>query len=109
MLSHEEFRKKLLAEPQVRAAHEAQAEEFALFEQLYEARKRAGLTLEQVAEKMGTKPSAVSRLGTSKHSPSISTLKKYAEAVGHRLEVKLVPEKSVEQGSPAPRSKRKAI
>ncbi|MBM3267654.1 MAG: helix-turn-helix transcriptional regulator [Candidatus Sericytochromatia bacterium] len=109
MLSHEEFRKRLLADPEVQEAYDAQAEGFTLFEQLFEARKRAGLTLEQVAEKMGTKPSAVSRLGSSKHSPSISTLKKYAKAVGHRLEVKLVPEKSEGNESSAPRTKKNAM
>jgi transcriptional regulator with XRE-family HTH domain len=48
----------------------------------------------EVAERMGTKPPAVARLESSlisgKHSPSIATLKKYAKAVGCRLEIKLV-------------------
>ncbi|RTZ71309.1 MAG: hypothetical protein DSZ00_10840 [Gammaproteobacteria bacterium] len=43
---------------------------------------------------MGTQAPAVTRLESSltsgKHSPSISTLKKYAEALGCRLEIKLV-------------------
>jgi transcriptional regulator with XRE-family HTH domain len=42
---------------------------------------------------MGTTKSAVSRLEAGgKHSPSLTTLKKYAQAVGCRLEIKLVPE-----------------
>jgi len=47
-----------------------------------------------LAERMGTKPPAVTRLESSlssgKHSPSLATLRKYAEAVGCRLEVRLV-------------------
>jgi transcriptional regulator with XRE-family HTH domain len=61
---------------------------------LLRARKEAGLTQAEVAERMGTKTSAVARLeaggGSQKHSPSIATLEKYAEAVGHRLEIRLV-------------------
>jgi transcriptional regulator with XRE-family HTH domain len=42
---------------------------------------------------MGTTKSAVSRLEAGgKHAPSLTTLKKYAHAVGCRLEIKLVPE-----------------
>lgn len=107
--SHEEFFKKSMADPGVKAAYDALDGEFTLFEEMLEARKRAGLTLEQVAEKMGTTPSVVSRLSTSKHSPSISTLKKYAKAVGHRLEVKLIPEKPLSRGSSSQKSKKKAI
>ncbi|MGZ8160325.1 MAG: helix-turn-helix transcriptional regulator [Methylobacter sp.] len=58
------------------------------------ARREAGLTQAQVAERMGTKASAVARLESAlvsgKHSPSIDTLRKYAAAVGKRLEVRLV-------------------
>jgi transcriptional regulator with XRE-family HTH domain len=47
-----------------------------------------------VAKKMGTKAPAVTRLETSlsesRHSPTIATLKKYATAVGCKLEVRLV-------------------
>ena len=56
------------------------------------ARSKFGLTQEAVAELMGTTKSAVSRLeAAGKHAPSLTTLKKYARAVGCRLEIKLVP------------------
>ena len=58
------------------------------------ARKEAGLTQAEVAEIMATQPSVVTRLeaggGRRKHSPSLATLQKYAEAVGCRLEIKMV-------------------
>jgi len=41
---------------------------------------------------MGTTKSAVSRLeATGKHTPFLTTHKKYAQAVGCQLEIKLVP------------------
>jgi transcriptional regulator with XRE-family HTH domain len=65
-----------------------------LFDELLRARKAAGLTQAEIAELMGTKTPAVARLesggGSNKHSPSIATLRKYAEAVGCELEIRLV-------------------
>jgi DNA-binding XRE family transcriptional regulator len=93
MKTHKELVKKMLTNPAVRKAYDAQAEEFALLDELLKARRRAGLTQRDVAELMGTKPPAVARLeaggGSKRHSPSIATLRKYAEAVGCRLEVRL--------------------
>ncbi len=69
-------------------------EEYAALSALLNARKAAGLTQEALANKMGTTKSAVSRLESSlrseKHSPSFSTLKKYANACGKKLVVQLV-------------------
>jgi transcriptional regulator with XRE-family HTH domain len=82
-------------DPAFRKAYDALEEEFALFDELLKARSRAGLTQAEVAERMATKTPAVARLeaggGSKKHSPSLATLRKYAAAVGCRLDVKLVP------------------
>ena len=68
--------------------------EYQVADQLIKSRARAGLTQDAVAAIMGTTKSAVSRLEAGgKHAPSLSTLKRYADAVGCRLEVRLVPEK----------------
>jgi DNA-binding XRE family transcriptional regulator len=93
MKTHKELVKKMLKNPAVKKAYDAQADDFVLLDELLEARRRAGLTQAQVAERMGTKTPAVARLesggGSKRHSPSIATLRKYADAVGCRLEVKL--------------------
>jgi len=82
--------------PGVRAAAEAQEEEFVALDAMLQARQRAGLTQEQVAQRMGVKQSALARvessLGSRKHAPSLATLRKYANAVGFRLEIKMVPQ-----------------
>lgn len=93
MLTHEELVERMLQEPAVKAEYEAQAEEFALVDELLRARQRAGLTQAEVAARMGTKTPAVARLeaggGSQRHSPSVATLRRYAEAVGCRLEIRL--------------------
>lgn len=89
-------------EPGFRAAYDELAMEFTLLRELLLARQKAGLTQAQVAERMGTKPPAVTRLETAlsdqRHSPTIATLKKYAQAVGCKLEVHLVPTKRAKAG-----------
>jgi transcriptional regulator with XRE-family HTH domain len=93
-MSHSELREKALKKKGVKAAYDAMEPEFTLLRELLQARQKAGLSQAEIAEKMGTKAPAVTRLESSltsgKHSPSISTLKKYAEAVGCHLEIKLV-------------------
>jgi DNA-binding XRE family transcriptional regulator len=98
MLTNEEMVRKMLSEPAVKAEYDAQAEEFALLDELLRARRHAGLTQADVAERMGTKTPAVARLeaggGSKRHSPSLATLRKYAAAVGCRLEIRLRPQQA---------------
>jgi transcriptional regulator with XRE-family HTH domain len=65
-----------------------------ILDQILSARKAAGLTQAQVAELMGTKAPSVARLESSlasgKHSPSLNTIRKYAQALGKRVELRLV-------------------
>ena len=94
MLTHEEPKKKMLSNPEVKAEYDLLEEEFSLFDELLKARMNAGLTQAEVAERMGTKTPAVARLeaggGNKQHSPSIFTLRKYASAVGCHVEIRLV-------------------
>ena len=79
MMTHKAFVKKMLKQPAVKAAFDAQAEEFALLDELLRARRLAGLTQAEVAARMGTKTPAVARLegggGSRRHSPSVATLR----------------------------------
>jgi DNA-binding XRE family transcriptional regulator len=90
MRTHEQVVRKLLRRPGVRVEVERiEREEGTLLDALLKARLAAGLTQAQVAERMGTQAPAVARLerslATGKHSPSLSTLRKYAKACGKRL------------------------
>src|SRR6056300_1647449 len=93
-MNHSEFKKQAFKRPVVKAAYEEMEPEFSLLRELLRARQNAGLSQAEIAEKMGTKAPAVTRLESSlssgKHSPSIATLKKYAKALGCHLEIKLI-------------------
>lgn len=96
---HTAFLAKAKKREEFKKAYEDLEEEYALAKEMLAARARVGLSQEAVAEIMGTTKSAISRLeAAGKHAPSLTTLKKYAHAVGCHLEIKLVPEQA-QQGS----------
>jgi DNA-binding XRE family transcriptional regulator len=91
---HAAFLKKAGKRSGFKAAYDALAIEYAVANEMLTARARSGLTQEAVASLMGTSKSTVSRLESAgKHSPSISSLQKYAQAVGCKVEVRLVPQR----------------
>jgi transcriptional regulator with XRE-family HTH domain len=92
---HEEFLARARARKGFTQAYDSLELEYEVANQMIKARARAGLTQDVVAERMGTTKSAISRLESAgKHAPSLATLKRYANAVGCELRVKLVPQKA---------------
>ena len=93
-MTHEKLKEKALKNSEVKKEYDNLELEFQLLNEMLLARKDAGLNQTQVAEIMGTKQAAVTRLesalSSGLHSPSLATLKKYASAVGCHLNIKLV-------------------
>ena len=90
MKTYDQVINALMKRPGVRAeVDRMEREETWLLDALLKARREAGLTQADVAERMGTLAPAVARLerslATGKHSPSIATLRKYVNACGKRL------------------------
>ena len=102
-----DFKRRALARPRVRREYEKLEEEFELLDQILRARTEAGLTQAELAERIGTTQSAVARMETAigKHSPSIATLKRYASALGYRLQLRLVKEQALTTRSNRTREK----
>jgi len=74
--------------------YEARADEYCLLDDLIRARKEAGLTQQQLADRMGKQQSAIGRLERILSKPdgsvSIATLREYAAACGKKLSIHLV-------------------
>jgi transcriptional regulator with XRE-family HTH domain len=95
MKTHDEMVADWMNDPKFKTEYDALEEEFNLFDTVLKARKRAGLTQAEIAARMGTKAPAVARIeaggGRKHHSPSIATLRRYADAVGCKLKIEFVP------------------
>ncbi len=85
-----DLKARLMQNPEVREEYARADAEFSLIEEMIRARTEARLTQAQLAERIGTTQSAIARLEGGKVSPSIATLRRYAEATGHRLRVGFV-------------------
>jgi HTH-type transcriptional regulator/antitoxin HipB len=85
---------------------------FRLGGMLQMAREDAGMTQQQVAERLGTHKSAISRIENHAGDLRLSTLQRYAEAVGRRLILELgEPEEAAKPVAPVrkPRKSRKLV
>jgi transcriptional regulator with XRE-family HTH domain len=87
---------EMASDPEYTAAYEALEEEFALITELIKARTAAKLSQEEVANRMGTTESVISRLESGRSKPSTRTLERYAKATGHRLVIHLQPIEAAE-------------
>jgi ribosome-binding protein aMBF1 (putative translation factor) len=75
---------KLMANPNVRAAYDELAPEYELARAIIKARTDAGLSQQELAERMGTKQPVIARLESGKALPSTRTILNIARATGTR-------------------------
>ena len=75
---------------QERDAFESGAEAFCLAECLKEQRRLAGLTQEQLAEKIGTKKSYISKIENGRADVQLSTLFRIFAGLGKRVSVTIL-------------------
>lgn len=76
-------------EPLFPGFREMAARRRALAEELVARRRALGLSQTEVAARMGTSQSAVARLESGDADVRLSTLERYAAALGHRLDWRL--------------------
>jgi len=83
--------------PAYRAAYDALDDEFSLVAAMIKARIDAGLTQAEVAERMNTTQAVVARLEGGGRQPSTRTLRRFAQATGHKLKIGFEPDRSGRQ------------
>lgn len=88
-----QFRQKALKKPGVREEYEALGPAYEMKRQMIAMRKAAGLSQEQMADRLGTQKSNISRLESlnSDVSPRLSTVEQYARALGYRVRIDFEP------------------
>ena len=89
MPSYQQLKIKLLKNKEISQAYNNFGPEFALIELIIKRRIEQGLTQKELARKIDTKQSAVSRLESGSYNPSLTFLQKVAEALDARLKISL--------------------
>jgi len=76
-------------DPEFAANYEVGYADFKIGVILRQAREAAGLTQDEVAKRLQTKKSAISRIENHADDVRLSTIRRYAEAVGANLQIRL--------------------
>lgn len=91
MIKYDSLKKTILSNSEVKKEYEGFALEYEIAHALISARTQANMTQEAVAKKMNTTQSAVARLESGKHSPSLQTIHKYAAAINMTINLQVQP------------------
>lgn len=84
-----DLRKELLSNPKVKAEYDRLEPEYRLIRQVIANRLKKGYSQAQLAAKMKTKQSAVSRLESGGYNPTLEFLNKVSTALGCKLTISL--------------------
>ena len=89
MRNYKQLKTKLLKNKEIKLAYEKLGPEFAVIEMIIKRRIESSLSQKELAQRIGTKQSAISRLESGTYNPSLSFLKKVADALDARLKISL--------------------
>lgn len=87
----EGLKKELFKDPKVKRAYEDLQPEFAIIQALIDARVKKRISQEELAKRMGTGQAVISRLENANASPSLSLIKRLANALGLKVELHFTP------------------
>jgi ribosome-binding protein aMBF1 (putative translation factor) len=86
-LTFEQHKKELLRDPDVRREYERLGPEYDLIESMIKKRIEKKMSQADLARKMGTKQSAISRVESGTANPSLRFMQKIADAFGSTLSI----------------------
>lgn len=85
----EEMKKDLLKDAEFRREYEKLLPRYEVIEQIIRARKEQNITQAELAKRVGTQKSNISRLESGNYNPSLDFLTKVAKALGKKLTIQL--------------------
>ena len=80
-----------LREQGFRTEYEALEPEFAIVQAIIDARKKSGLTQQQLSERTGIAQGDISKIEKGEANPSLKTLKRLASGMNMRLKMEFLP------------------
>jgi len=87
-LNHKEVKNLLFQSTEVREEYENLKILYDIKREVIKLRLENGLSQKELADRIGTKQSAISRLESGEYNPSIEFLNKLAHALGKELKIK---------------------
>jgi ribosome-binding protein aMBF1 (putative translation factor) len=89
MRDWEDFKKELLKDPEFKKEYDALELEYSIIAQVIQKRLDKKMSQKQLAEKIGTKQSAIARLEGGNTNPSVAFLEKVSKALGSKLQISI--------------------
>ena len=88
-----DFKQEALSNPETKKEYDSLELAYELRKRLISLRKQAGLTQEEIAQKLHTQKSNISRLENvnSASSPKLSTIEEYAKVMGYKVKISFEP------------------
>ena len=86
---YQQFKRELLKDKEIKKAYETIEPEFKVIEMVIQKRIERGLSQEELAKKVGTKQSSISRFESGGYNPTLGFLKKISKALDTKLEIVL--------------------
>lgn len=93
MKTYKELKKKWLKDKEIKKAYNELGPEFELVKMIIEKRIKQGLTQAELAKKIGTKQSAISRLESGDYNPTVDFLKSIAKALDAELRISFLSQR----------------
>lgn len=87
MKDFDDYKKEWMKNPKFRKAYDDLELEYALIDKIIEKRIKEGLTQTEIARRMGTKQSAISRFESGNYNPTLAFIKKLADALDVKLKI----------------------
>ena len=88
-VSYADINANLLKDPEVKTEYDALEPRYQAIRQIIQARNDLHITQAELAKRIGTSKSNISRLESGNYNPSLDMLTKIAKALGKNLEVQL--------------------
>ncbi|MGN0362130.1 MAG: helix-turn-helix domain-containing protein [Bilifractor sp.] len=94
MSSYNDYKKKALEEPVVKAEYDAIQPEYDIIQAMIDARNKEGLTQKELSDLTGITQADISRIENGTRNPLLAMVKRLANGLGMRLKLEFIPERA---------------
>ena len=86
-MNHEDVKTKLFQNPELKKEYDDLQVTYDIKKEIIRLRLSQGLSQKDLAQKVGTRQSAISRLESGEYNPSVEFLSKVAHALGKNISI----------------------